>query len=124
MGEGRKLGRTSSHRLALLSNLATELLRHGQIITTLPKAKELRSYTERLLTKAKKGGLSNRRLVMRKIKDKRVVNKIFQDYAVLFQNRPGGYTRIIHLGHRSGDRARMAMVKLVDEPYTREAENV
>lgn len=109
---GRKLGRTTSGRKALLISLATALFRHEQIITTEAKAKELRRFAEKVITRAKKGGLSSFREVNKEIKDKEVINKIFETLVPRFKEREGGYTKIIKLGYRQGDRARVDLVKL------------
>lgn len=109
---GRKLGRTTSERKALLVSLATALFRHEQIITTEAKAKELRRFAEKVITRAKKGGTSSFREVNREIKDKEVINKIFETLVPRFKEREGGYTKIIKLGYRQGDRARVDLVKL------------
>ena len=110
---GRKLGRTASHRKALLANLATEVFRHKSIVTTTPKAKEARSSVERLITFAKKGDLAARRQVLRSIRDKAVVKELFETIAPRFAERNGGYTRIIKLGSRNGDNAPLAILELV-----------
>ena len=110
----RKLQKTSSHRKAMLSNMATSLFRHGRIETTLPKAKELRSYAEKLITAAKKNDLSARRRVMKKIKDKEVVTKLFDEIAPQYSERPGGYTRILKMYPRRGDAAKQAIIELVE----------
>jgi len=112
--KGRKLNRTASHRRATLRNLATSLFRHGRIETTTAKAKELRPYAERLITLAKRGDLHARRLVATKIQDRNVLGSLFQDIGPRFSERPGGYTRILKLGHRKGDAAEMSLVELVD----------
>ncbi|HXE80027.1 MAG TPA: 50S ribosomal protein L17, partial [Vicinamibacterales bacterium] len=118
----RKLGRVTEHRLALLRNQATALLRHERIRTTLPKAKELRPFVERLITIAKRGiaagsengrALHARRLVLRDLQDREVVSKLFDSLAPRFVGRPGGYTRILRLGYRRGDSAEMAQIELV-----------
>src|SRR5687768_8110147 len=118
----RKLGRDSSHRTALLRNQAEALLRHEKIETTVPKAKELRPYVERLITIAKRGvkandpkgaSLSARRLVMRDVLNETVVTKLFDELAPRFADRPGGYTRILKLGHRRGDAAEVAQIELI-----------
>ena len=111
---GRKLNRTSEHRRALLMNLAKSLLRHEQITTTLAKGKELRPYVEKLITKAKKGGLANRRLVLAKLQDKEMTRKLFDELAERYRDRPGGYVRVLKAGFRQGDNAPMAIVELVD----------
>ena len=109
----RKLGRTSSHRRALLRNLTTALFRHERIRTTLPKARELRPYAERLITIARKDSLHARRQVLRHVSDKTVVKKLFDTLAPRFATRPGGYTRTLKLEPRLGDCADMAIVELV-----------
>ncbi len=111
---GRKLNRTSEHRRALLMNLAKSLIRHEQITTTLAKGKELRPYVEKLITKAKKGGLANRRLVLAKLQDEEMTRKLFGELAERYRDRPGGYVRVLKAGFRQGDNAPMAIVELVD----------
>jgi large subunit ribosomal protein L17 len=111
---GRKLGRTASHRAALLNSLATALLKHKRIQTTLPKAKEARSYVETLITKARKNDLHSRRQIMSVINDKEVVKELFNEIIKKIGDRPGGYTRIVKLGNRMGDAAEMAILELVD----------
>lgn len=111
---GRKLNRTSSHRQAMFRNMACSLLRHEQIITTLPKAKELRRVAEPLITLGKIATLSNRRLAYSRLRDREVVGKLFDDLGVRFKDRAGGYLRILKTGHRHGDAAPMALVQLVD----------
>jgi len=110
---GRKLGRTSMHRTALLRNLSTELFRHERIRTTLMKAKELRPFAEKLITLSKRETLHARRLVLRDIHDKDVVSKMFDTISSRFAQRPGGYTRIVKLGPRRGDNAEMALIELI-----------
>jgi len=112
--KGKKLGRTASHRAALLNSLATSLLKHKRIKTTLAKAKEARSYVESLITKAKKGDLHNQRQIMSVINDKEVVKELFAEIVRKVGDRPGGYTRVVKLGSRKGDAARMAIIELVD----------
>jgi large subunit ribosomal protein L17 len=112
--KGRKLGRTASHRKATLASLATALLKHKRIKTTLAKAKETRGTVEKLITKARKGDLHSRRLVMSVIKDKSVINELFGEIVEKVGERPGGYTRVVKLGNRSGDAAAMAVIELVD----------
>ncbi|PJA98421.1 MAG: 50S ribosomal protein L17 [Ignavibacteriales bacterium CG_4_9_14_3_um_filter_30_11] len=112
--KGKKLGRTASHRAALLNSLATSLLKHKRIKTTLAKAKEARSYVESLITKAKKGDLHNQRQIMSVINDKEVVKELFAEIVKKVGDRPGGYTRVVKLGSRKGDAARMAIIELVD----------
>ena len=111
--KGRKLSRTASHRRATLRNLATALFRHGRIKTTTAKAKELRPYAEKLITLARRGDLHSRRLVARRIQDRGVLSRLFDDIAPRYLERPGGYTRILKLGHRKGDAAEMALIELV-----------
>ncbi len=111
---GRKLGRTSEHRQALFANLATELLRHGYIRTTLAKAKDLRRVVEPLITRAKKGGLHNRRVVESRLMSHEVAKKLFEEIAPTFQDTPGGFTRVIKAGFRQGDAAPMAIISLTE----------
>jgi large subunit ribosomal protein L17 len=111
---GRKLGRTSAHRLALLRNLSTSLFDKERIKTTLMKAKELRPFAERLLTLSKRETLHARRQVLRHIHDGQVVSKMFDTLSARYAQRPGGYTRIVKLGPRRGDSAEMAIIELVD----------
>jgi len=112
--KGRKLKRTASHRAALMRSLATSLLKHKRIKTTLAKAKEARSYVEKLITKAKKGDLHSRRLVMSEIKDKEVIKELFSEIVNNIGDRQGGYTRVVKLGSRLGDAAQLAILELVD----------
>ena len=119
--QGRKLGRTSSHRLAVLRNLSTSLFRHERITTTLMKAKELRPFAERLITLSKRETLHARRLVLRDIHDKDVVAKMFDALSSRYAQRPGGYTRIIKLGPRRGDNAEIARIELVDAEVAKKA---
>ncbi len=111
---GRKLNRTSQHRRALFANLANALFKHEQIKTTLPKAKDLRPYAEKLITLAKKGGLHSKRLAMAKLRDNSVVSKLFSVIAERYSERSGGYTRVLKSGYRYGDTAPMAIIELVD----------
>ncbi len=111
---GRKLNRTSQHRRALFANLANALFKHEQIKTTLPKAKDLRPYAEKLITLAKKGGLHSKRLAMAKLRDTSVVSKLFSVIAERYSERSGGYTRVLKSGYRYGDTAPMAIIELVD----------
>ena len=111
---GRKLSRTSAHRTALFRNLAAALIKHEQITTTLPKAKELRPYVEKLVTLAKRGGLSNRRLAHARLLDDAQLVKLFDVLADRYANRNGGYTRIIKAGPRASDAAPMAIIEFVD----------
>ena len=112
--KGRKLGRTAQHRRATLRNMATSLFRHERIETTTAKAKELRPYAERLITLAKRGDLHARRQASAKVQDREVLGKLFDDIGPRFSQRPGGYTRILKLGHRKGDAAEMSLIELVD----------
>jgi large subunit ribosomal protein L17 len=112
--KGRQLSRTASHREALLRNMATSLFRHGRISTTTAKAKELRPFAERLITLAKRGDLHSRRLAGRKVQDKEILFKLFDSIGPRFAERPGGYTRILKVGHRQGDGAEMALIELVE----------
>ena len=112
--QGRKLGRTTAHRKALLRNLATALLEHERIITTEPKAKELRRVADRLVTLGKRGNLHARRQALQMVQSNAVVQKLFNEIAPRFAGRPGGYTRILRLGYRPGDAAAMAVIELVD----------
>lgn len=111
---GRKLGRTTSHRKAMFANMAASLIKHEQIKTTLPKAKDLRPIVERLITLGKKGGLANRRLAYSRMRDDAMVAKLFGPLAERYKERPGGYIRILKAGFRYGDAAAMAIVELVD----------
>ena len=113
--KGRQLGRTSSHKRATLNLLATNLFKHDRIVTTEAKAKELRPFAERLITLARRGDLHARRLVERRLKDKDVTHKLFIEIGKRFAARPGGYTRIIKLGHRVGDGADVARIELLSE---------
>ena len=111
---GRKLNRTSSHRKALFRNMAAALIKHEQIKTTLPKARELRPYVEKLITLAKHGGLSNRRLAHARLLDDAQLVKLFGTLAERYSDRAGGYTRVIKAGIRAGDASPMAIIELVD----------
>ncbi|MCR2833565.1 50S ribosomal protein L17 [Parerythrobacter lacustris] len=110
----RKLGRKTGHRNALFRNMAASLIKHEQIMTTVPKAKELRPYVEKLISLAKRGGLSNRRLAMSKLQDETQLKKLFDVLADRYADREGGYTRIIKAGYRGSDAAPMAVIELVD----------
>jgi large subunit ribosomal protein L17 len=112
--KGRKLGRTASHRAALLNSLATSLLKHKRIRTTEAKAKEARTFVEKLITKARKNDLHVRRQVMAVINDKEVVKELFAEILPKIGERPGGFTRVVKLGSRMGDAAPMAILELVD----------
>ena len=111
---GRKLNRTSSHRKSLFKNMAQALLKHEQIVTTLPKAKELKRVVEKLITLGKKGNLHSRRLAFNQIRDKNMVSKLFDNLAKRYSDRKGGYTRVLKAGFRYGDSAPMAVIELVD----------
>jgi large subunit ribosomal protein L17 len=122
----RKLGRVTEHRIAMLRNQATALLRHEHLTTTVPRAKELRPFVERLITIAKRGvaageknghALTARRLVMQDLQDREVVSKLFDTIAPRFATRPGGYTRLLRLGYRKGDSAEVAQVELVGSEF-------
>lgn len=112
----RKLNRTSSHRLAMFRNMSNSLLRHEVITTTLPKAKELRSYVEPVITLGKKPSLSNRRAAFNRLRDRQIVTKLFDELGPRYITRPGGYVRILKFGYRKGDNAPMALVELLDRP--------
>ena len=112
----RKLNRTSSHRQAMLRNMANSLLRHEIIKTTLPKAKELRRVAEPLITLGKEATLANRRLAFSRLRDRDIVGKLFNELGPRYQTRNGGYLRILRCGFRVGDNAPMALVELVDRP--------
>ncbi|MBN6056940.1 50S ribosomal protein L17 [Nonomuraea sp. RK-328] len=114
--KGARLGGSPAHERLILANLATDLFRHGKIRTTVAKAKRLRPVAERLITKAKKGDIHNRRQVLEVVKDKGVVHHLFTELATTFAERPGGYTRITKVGPRKGDNAPMAVIELVTEP--------
>jgi large subunit ribosomal protein L17 len=116
--QGRKLGRTTAHRKALLRNLATALLEHERIITTEPKAKELRRVADKLVTLGKRGNLHARRQALQVVQSNAVVQKLFNEIAPRFSGRQGGYTRILRLGYRAGDAAAMAVIELVDSQTT------
>jgi large subunit ribosomal protein L17 len=113
--KGRQLSRTSTHRRAMLNNMATSLFEHGRVVTTEAKAKELRPFAEKLITLARRGDLHARRLVERKIKDRETLSRLFSEIGPRFAARPGGYTRILKLGHRKGDGADVARIELLAE---------
>jgi large subunit ribosomal protein L17 len=119
---GRKLNRTSSHRLAMFKNMAASLIHHEEIRTTLPKAKELRRVAEPLITMAKNATVANRRLAFARLRDRDAVTKLFDILGVRYKDRPGGYLRILKFGFRTGDTAPMALVQLVDRPDVAAAE--
>jgi large subunit ribosomal protein L17 len=116
--KGARLGGSPAHQRLIVANLATALFEHGRITTTEAKARVLRPVAEKLITKAKKGDLHNRREVLKTIHDKSVVHTLFTDIAETFKERPGGYTRITKIGPRKGDNAPMAVIELVTESYT------
>ena len=111
---GRQFNRDASHRKALLTNLSKSLIQHEQIVTTLPKAKDLRRVVERLITLGKKGGVANRRLAFATLRDDALVAKLFDTLGPRYEERPGGYTRVMKAGFRYGDSAPMAVIELVD----------
>ena len=113
---GRQLNRNSSHRKAMFRNMTISLVEHELIKTTLPKAKELRSYAEPLITLAKEDSVANRRVAFSRLRDKAVVGKLFTDLGPRYKERAGGYMRILKCGFRTGDKAPMAYVELVDRP--------
>jgi|SRR3972149_4257643 len=119
---GRKLNRTSSHKNAMLRNMAVSLLRHELIRTTLPKAKELRRVAEPLITMAKSDSVARRRLAFSRLRDKAIITKLFGELGPRYSARPGGYLRILKCGYREGDSAPMAIVELVDRPAEQLAE--
>jgi large subunit ribosomal protein L17 len=112
--KGRHFNRTAEHRTAMMRNMAASLFLHGRVETTTAKAKELRMFAEPLITKAKRGDLHARRLVARDIQSAEILAKLFGEIGPKYLERPGGYTRVLHLGHRSGDAADMAIIELVD----------
>ena len=112
--KGRKFNRTSSHRKAMFANMAVSLLKHEQIKTTLPKAKDLRPVVEKLITLGKRGGLHARRQALSVLQDEKVTEKLFSSLAERYASRPGGYTRVMRAGFRHGDAAAMAVIELVD----------
>lgn len=113
---GRQLNRNSSHRKAMFRNMVTSLVEHELIKTTLPKAKELRSYAEPLITLSKSDSVANRRLAFDRLRNKATVGKLFSELGPRYEGRPGGYLRIMKCGYRAGDKAPMAYVELVDRP--------
>ena len=115
--KGPRLGGSPAHQRLMLSNLATALFEHGRITTTETRARMLRPLAEKLITKAKRGDLHNRREVLKTVRDKSVVHTLFTEIAPTFAERPGGYTRLTKLGPRKGDNAPMAVIELVAEPY-------
>ena len=120
---GRQLGRNSSHRKAMFKNMAVSLLRHEIIKTTLPKAKELRRVVEPMITRAKSDSVANRRVIFARTRDNEITAKLFTEIGPRYQDRPGGYVRIMKCGFRKGDNAPMAYVELVDRPVIEEDED-
>ena len=120
---GRKLNRTSQHRKAMFSNMAAALLKHEQIKTTLPKAKELRSVVDKLITLGKKGSLHNRRRAFAFLRDDAMTAKLFETLGPRYKDRNGGYTRVLKAGHRYGDAAPMAVIELVDRDEDAKGQN-
>lgn len=118
---GKRLGRNTSHRKAMMRNMVTSLFEHEKITTTDARAKELRPMAEKLITLAKRGDLHARRIVTEVVRDRKTVAKLFERIAPRFTERPGGYTRIIKLGHRLGDNAALSMITLVEEAYAPKA---
>lgn len=119
---GRKLNRSSSHRHALMRNMAASLIRHETITTTLPKARELRRVAEPLITLAREDGVARRRTAFARLRDKVAVGKLFAELGPRYKKRPGGYLRILKCGFRPGDNAPLALVELVDRPEPEAAE--
>ena len=118
---GRQLNRNSSHRQAMFRNMASSLVKHGVIKTTVAKAKELRMVVEPLITLAKTDSVANRRLAFARTQDKEVVGILFNELGARYQDRPGGYTRVLKCGFRTGDKAPMAYIELVDRPAVEDA---
>ncbi len=119
---GRKLNRNSSHRKALFSNMAVSLFDHELIKTTLPKAKELRSVVEPLITLSKEDTIAKRRIAFAKLRDRSIVSKLFDELGPRYQDRPGGYVRIMKCGFRPGDAAPMAYIELIDRPMSEDVD--
>lgn len=120
---GRQLNRNSSHRKAMFRNMVSSLVEHELIKTTVPKAKELRRYAEPLITLSKTDSVANRRLAFARTRDKETVGKLFNELGPRYENRPGGYIRILKCGFRTGDKAPMAYVELVDRPQVEAVED-
>ncbi len=121
---GRQLNRNSSHRKAMFKNMAVSLLRHEIIKTTLPKAKELRRVVEPMITRAKVDSVANRRVIFARTRDNEVTAKLFTEIGPRYQDRPGGYVRILKCGFRKGDNAPMAYVELVDRPIIEDEDDI
>jgi large subunit ribosomal protein L17 len=115
---GRKFNRTAEHRKAMFANMAAALIKHEQIVTTLPKAKDLRGVVEALITLSKRGDLHARRVVASRLRDETMVKKLFETLGPRYQGRPGGYTRVLKAGFRYGDNAPLAVIELVDRDET------
>jgi large subunit ribosomal protein L17 len=115
---GRKFNRTAEHRKAMFANMAAALIKHEQIVTTLPKAKDLRGVVEALITLSKRGDLHARRVVASRLRDDQMVKKLFETLGPRYQGRPGGYTRVLKAGFRYGDNAPLAVIELVDRDET------
>jgi large subunit ribosomal protein L17 len=115
---GKRLGRNTSHRTAMMRNMVTSFFDSERITTTDARAKELRKQAEKLITMARRGDLHSRRLVLQVMRDKKTVDKLFETIAPRYADRPGGYTRIIKIGHRSGDNAALSVIELVEESFT------
>ena len=111
---GRRLDRTTEHRTAMFKNMVTSLLRHERITTTTPKAKELKRFADKIITLGKKGTAHARRIAFRDVRDAEVIEKLFGEIAPRFAQRPGGYTRLVRVGHRAGDNAELAVIELVE----------
>lgn len=120
---GRKLNRTTSHRKSMFANMAAALIKHEQIVTTLPKAKEMKPFLDKVITLGKKGGLANRRRAISIVRDKEMVAKVFDVLAERYADRQGGYTRVLKAGFRYGDMAPMAVIELVDRDPTAKGQN-
>ena len=121
---GKRLGRNSSHRSAMMRNMVTSLLEHEKITTTDARAKELRKLAERMITLGKRGDLHARRQAMQVVRDRKVVGKLFEMVAPRYKERPGGYTRIVKLGARHGDNASLSLIELVEEEFSPRASGV
>ncbi len=121
---GRQLNRNSSHRKAMFRNMTVSLVEHEMIKTTVPKAKELRTFAEPLITLAKRDSVANRRLAFDRTRSKATVGKLFDELGPRYQERPGGYIRILKCGYRAGDKAPMAYVELVDRPLAEEHDDI
>jgi len=115
---GKRLGRNTSHRTAMMRNMVTSFFDCGKITTTDARAKELRKQAEKLITMARRGDLHSRRLALQVVRDKKTVDKLFETIAPRYADRPGGYTRIIKIGHRAGDNAALSVIELVEEKFT------